>query len=132
MGGPPCQGFSNIQEGIKSSAQQLYQTYIDDPRNQLFKYFLDFVEYYSTKTVIIENVKGLATSKNYEQINSASLENTGEGYHVISIILNAENYGDPTKRGKNHFLLALEKTLKTQNYFLLLPSLLMNPVDKKT
>ena len=131
VGGPPCQGFSNAGRGVKSSAQQLYQTYIDDPRNQLFKYFLDFVEYYSAKTVIIENVKGLATSKNYRQLIQASLENTGKGYHVISIILNAENYGIPQSR-ERIFFIGVRKDLENSELFsFYLPSLLMKSHGQK-
>ena len=131
VGGPPCQGFSNAGRGGKSSAQQLCKTYIDDPRNQLFKYFLDFVEYYSAKTVIIENVKGLATSKNYRQLIQASLENTGKGYHVISIILNAENYGVPQSR-ERIFFIGVRKDLENSELFsFYLPSLLMKSHGQK-
>ena len=68
VGGPPCQGFSNAGKGRRANTDKLYKDYIDDPRNQLFKYFLDFVDYYSPKAVIIENVKGLANSKNYRSL----------------------------------------------------------------
>ncbi|MDA8993158.1 DNA cytosine methyltransferase [Flavobacteriaceae bacterium] len=131
VGGPPCQGFSNAGRGGKSSSQQLFQTYIDDPRNQLFKYFLDFVEYYSPKAVIIENVKGLATSKNYRQLIQASLENTGKGYHVISTILNAENYGIPQSR-ERIFFIGIRKDLKDSELFsFYLPTLLIKSHERK-
>ena len=131
VGGPPCQGFSNAGKGIKSKARSLYLDFIDDPRNQLFKYFLDFVEYYSPKAVIIENVKGLASSKNYRSLIQDSLENTGLGYNTISIILNAENYGIPQSR-ERIFFIGIRKDLKDSDLFTFyLPSLLIDSHSKK-
>ena len=42
VGGPPCQGFSIAARGAKSSLKSDNTNFIDDPRNQLFKYFLEF------------------------------------------------------------------------------------------
>src|SRR3989338_10629711 len=42
--GPPCQRFS-----VKGNR------YLNDPRNQLFKYFMDFVYALKPKVVLIEN-----------------------------------------------------------------------------
>lgn len=50
IGGPPCQGFS--------SANQHHRV-IDDPRNELYKYFLISVSRLVPKIVIMENVKGM-------------------------------------------------------------------------
>lgn len=49
VGGPPCQGFSNINQ----------QRIIDDPRNELYKYFLMMIERIAPKFVVMENVKGM-------------------------------------------------------------------------
>ena len=49
VGGPPCQGFSQINQ----------QRIIDDPRNELYKYFLMMVEKIAPKFVVMENVKGM-------------------------------------------------------------------------
>ena len=55
IGGPPCQGFSNA--GKRKEA---------DPRNQLYKSYLSFVELVEPKILLIENVAGIASkfSKN--------------------------------------------------------------------
>lgn len=50
IGGPPCQGFS--------SANKRHRI-IDDPRNELYKYFLKSVEKLAPKMVVMENVKGM-------------------------------------------------------------------------
>ncbi len=48
-GGPPCQGFSSANQ----------QRIIDDPRNELYKYFIKAVEKIVPKFVVMENVKGM-------------------------------------------------------------------------
>jgi DNA (cytosine-5)-methyltransferase 1 len=49
VGGPPCQGFSiNAPE-----------RFIKDPRNALFKHYLDFLDEFQPKTLLFENVPGM-------------------------------------------------------------------------
>ena len=43
------------------TAEQRAKGFIDDPRNQLFKYYLKFAEKLNPKIVLIENVKGLVS-----------------------------------------------------------------------
>lgn len=49
IGGPPCQGFSSANQ----------QRIIDDPRNELYKYYLKAVERIAPKFVVMENVRGM-------------------------------------------------------------------------
>lgn len=49
VGGPPCQGFSEANR----------QRVIDDPRNKLYKYFVQAVGQIAPKFVVMENVKGM-------------------------------------------------------------------------
>lgn len=49
IGGPPCQGFSSANQ----------QRIIDDPRNELYKYYLKAVEKLVPKFVVMENVRGM-------------------------------------------------------------------------
>ena len=44
VGGPPCQGFSMIGRSKKATLVERTKGFIDDPRNQLFKYYLKFAE----------------------------------------------------------------------------------------
>lgn len=48
IGGPPCQGFSK-------NVPAVYR-FLEDPRNQLFRDFLRFVEAMLPKVVVMENV----------------------------------------------------------------------------
>ena len=49
IGGPPCQGFSSANQ----------QRIIDDPRNELYKYYLKAIGKIGPKFVVMENVKGM-------------------------------------------------------------------------
>src|SRR5207248_3257370 len=51
IGGPPCQGFSNAGKRL-----------IDDPRNFLFKEFVNIVSKVKPKVILLENVEGILTS----------------------------------------------------------------------
>lgn len=88
IGGPPCQGFS--QKGKREI--------LEDPRNYLFKYFYDVVNYIKPKYFVIENVPNILTAHNgifkkdiYELFEKV-------GYSLNSEILNAADYGVPQYR----------------------------------
>jgi DNA (cytosine-5)-methyltransferase 1 len=49
VGGPPCQGFS-----INAPDR-----FTQDPRNALFKHYLDFLDEFQPKTLPFENVPGM-------------------------------------------------------------------------
>lgn len=65
IGGPPCQAYSLVGRGrMKDSAK-------DDPRNYLFYYYRDLVQYFRPKVFIFENVPGILNAKNglvYQEI----------------------------------------------------------------
>ncbi|KAA5827743.1 DNA cytosine methyltransferase [Algibacter amylolyticus] len=104
-GGPPCQGFSMIGRSKKASLEERTKGFIDDPRNQLFKYYLKFAEKLSPKLVLIENVKGLASASGYRDLIEKSLTDTGEyGYDTSSHILNAKDFGLAQNRERIFFI----------------------------
>ena len=87
-GGPPCQGFS-INAPIRC---------IKDERNHLFKDFLRFVEEFSPKGVLIENVPGLVSFEGGETL-AAILESLEKRGYVADVrILYAPHYGVPQTR----------------------------------
>lgn len=86
-GGPPCQGFSLAGK-----------RFIDDPRNQLFKDFIEVVEKIKSKVVVMENVEGMLSFMKGEIYNQIiELYNT-LGYQVSGRVLLASEYGVPQKR----------------------------------
>ncbi len=94
MGGPPCQGYS--QKGKRLS--------LNDPRNYLFKQFVRFVEVFSPKYFVLENVPNIITTSNgyfKEEIITAF---NALGYDVCCGILNAYDFGVPQRRQRALFL----------------------------
>lgn len=87
IGGPPCQGFSNM--GNKNSA---------DPRNLLFENYVRIVNALQPKCFLFENVKGLYTmfeGRFFKKVVSSFLS---IGYNVHFSLIDSSNYGVPQKR----------------------------------
>lgn len=87
IGGPPCQGFSNLTGNKRS-----------DPRRRMWRYFMDVVENTNCKAFVVENVPNLIKSD-----EGAALISTARqlGFHVgdSSVgILNAADFGVPQNR----------------------------------
>lgn len=86
-GGPPCQGFSLA--GFRAD---------NDPRNQLFRDFVDLVKAINPKVIIFENVEGLLSYQNGETYRNI-LELFSElNYNTEGRTLQTEEYGVPQKR----------------------------------
>jgi DNA (cytosine-5)-methyltransferase 1 len=86
VGGPPCQGFSMANR----------QRLIDDPRNKLYKYYLDLLANVKPKFFIMENVKGMIKKSNEILENCHSL--LGSEYSIDMVLLNAKDFGIPQNR----------------------------------
>lgn len=106
IGGPPCQGFS--------LANKRRNKVSDDPRNQLFYGFVKFIDWYSPKAFVMENVKGLLSMKNGEVLKIILNEfgNAGKfgGYNVSYKVLLASDYGVPQNR-KRVIIIGVRKDL---------------------
>lgn len=84
VGGPPCQGFSNLGERVPY-----------DPRRQLWRHFLRAVEDAEPTAFVMENVPPLLKSQEYVEVRQRSEE---LGYRVDGWVLNAADYGVPQTR----------------------------------
>ena len=95
IGGPPCQGFS---KNVPASWR-----FLEDPRNQLYKAYLRFVEEIKPKVVIIENVAEIYNA--FNGIVREEIINTLRdwGYKVEVKIINMSLYGIPQKRRRCFF-----------------------------
>ncbi len=88
VGGPPCQGFS-----INAPNR-----FLNDPRNSLFKHYARFVEEFSPKAFVFENVPGLLSMADgaiFEKILQVFSE---LGYQLSVKILFGPHYGIPQER----------------------------------
>ena len=86
VGGPPCQGFSNANR----------QRLIDDPRNHLYKYFIEFINMVSPKFFIMENVRGMLNKG--DEIMDDFSNKLGHNYQTTIFMLNAKEFGLPQHR----------------------------------
>lgn len=86
VGGPPCQGFSMANR----------QRILDDPRNKLYKYFLELLGNLKPKFFIMENVKGMMKKSNEILENFHSI--LGNDYSIEMVLLNAKDFGVPQNR----------------------------------
>lgn len=88
IGGPPCQGFSNL--GTKDP---------DDPRNRLWKEYLRVVLAANPQVFVIENVDRFSKSAEFallmNELNGGSLK---RWKHHDAAVLNAADYGVPQRR----------------------------------
>ena len=88
VGGPPCQGFS-----INAPSR-----FLNDPRNSLFTHYARFVEEFSPKTFVFENVPGLLSMAD-GAIFAKILQVFNElGYQLSVKILFGPHYGIPQER----------------------------------
>jgi DNA (cytosine-5)-methyltransferase 1 len=93
-GCPPCQGFSTMTT-LNGKRR------VDDPRNDLVLEFVRFVRELMPKTVMMENVPGLAQDDRIETMRR-TLE--GLGYTCEYRVLDAADYGVPQRRRRLIFL----------------------------
>lgn len=91
VGGPPCQGFSNLGERVPN-----------DPRRQLWRHFMRAVQDAKPLIFVMENVPPLLKSAECQEICSQA---EALGYRVEGRILNAAFYGTPQQR-KRAFVIA--------------------------
>ena len=86
VGGPPCQGFSSANQ----------QRIIDDPRNELYKYYIKAVSSILPKFVVMENVKGMLKVANQVVEDYANINEYRNGkrysYNVSYELLNSVDF----------------------------------------
>lgn len=83
VGGPPCQGFSMANR----------QRLIDDPRNNLYKNYVEVVKRVQPTFFVMENVKGMISVADQVKEDFRNI-----GYTVECHILNAKDFGVPQNR----------------------------------
>ena len=89
IGGPPCQGFSMANR----------QRIIDDPRNHLYKSFIDAINVLQPNFFVMENVRGMLKVENQIKEDFRSI-----GYTTTAHLLNAKDFGVPQNRERVIFI----------------------------
>ena len=98
IGGPPCQGFSRLNERTRRM--------LDDPRNALYRKFLELVQTLEPKFVLIENVPNLLDFDGGRYLEETLAFFERAGYRVAADVLVANEFGLPQLR-KRAFIAAL-------------------------
>jgi len=101
IGGPPCQGFSRIGRAkLDSILEDAGEegSFADDPRNDLYRRFLDAAEFWKPSVVVMENVPGMMSVKGINVADHAGWELGKRGFRVGYAVLNAVWYGVPQFR----------------------------------
>lgn len=116
VGGPPCQGFSSANK----------QRIIDDPRNELYKYYIKAIKKILPKFIVMENVHGMLSVANqvvedYEAISEEKDGNTYT-YSVAYRLLNSADFSVAQARERLIFIavrndVAKEKGLTPSRLF---------------
>ena len=117
VGGPPCQGFSTIGKRLER-----------DPRNELVFEYIRFVKTLKPKVFLMENVRGLISTKHGEVKKIIESMFRELGYDVYSDVLCAADYGVPQLRNRVFFI-GIRLDLKIPAS---LPKPLLNKSEYKT
>lgn len=93
IGGPPCQGFSEI--GHRNAT---------DPRNSLFVHFFRIVSEAKPLFFVAENVPGILAKSN-NRLRNRALRQVQQDYNLLSpMLLKASDFGAPTTRTRVFFV----------------------------
>ena len=112
-GGFPCQAFSisGLQRGFK------------DPRGSLFFEIYKIAKFHRPEILFLENVKNFARHDNGDTFKAVkgmlektmpSETNQEVGYRVSSVVLNASDFGAPTKRERIYIVAVRNDLAKSE------------------
>ena len=87
-GGFPCQPFSQVGMGLGE----------DDTRGTLFHDIIRICRIKKPKHILLENVKGLKTSKHGRTLKTIISKLSNLGYDVVTELMNSKDFGIPQNR----------------------------------
>lgn len=101
VGGPPCQSFSMAGRRDKN-----------DPRNTLFMEYVKYLDYFSPRAFIMENVMGLLSKKtaNNENVIDIIMNQLNRNYNCIITKLFASDFEVPQNR-RRVIIIGIRKNL---------------------
>ena len=98
IGGPPCQAYSMVGRARIGKAVE------EDPRNDLYKFYVNFLERYKPKMFVFENVMGIYTAKNGEPFRHFTGLVEKAGYTFEHRVETASDYEVLQKRQRVFFV----------------------------
>lgn len=94
IGGPPCQGFSQMKVGNHG------ERIVKDDRRNLHLLFFKYVSAFKPRIFVMENVPGIKTAVNGEVFKEIMKQAQMCGYKIHTELLRAWNFGVPQKRSR--------------------------------
>lgn len=107
VGGPPCQAYSLVGRAVKSDNM------VGDPRNYLYKLYIEVLKKYTPTMFVFENVPGLLTANGGKYFEDMKIAFKDAGYTIGHSILNAKNF-DVLQDRRRVILIGWKKELNYQ------------------
>jgi len=110
IGGPPCQAYSIAGRARDPKGMK------EDPRNFLYKYYVEFLKKYKPKMFVFENVPGILSANNGEFLTKIFDAVKEAGYELKTPpkkFLNAKNFNVLQDR-KRVIIIGWKKSLKLE------------------
>lgn len=102
IGGPPCQGWSNIGKNGKNGKSG--KCFLEDDRNILYVEFVRQLDNLKPNFFVMENVPGLLAAKKGKYAKIIQEDFLEHGYDSEIIVLNAKDYEIPQNRKRIFFI----------------------------
>jgi DNA (cytosine-5)-methyltransferase 1 len=97
-GGPPCQGWSKVGRGKLRSLQGRAVTLLNDPRNSLYRRFVEYVAHFKPAIYVMENVPGMLNLEGRNVAAEVAANFSEIGYNTTFSVVNARWFGVPQDR----------------------------------
>ena len=90
IGGPPCQPYSLVG---RAQSSHMIVPMKDDPRNELYKMYVQFLNKYKPRMFVFENVAGIKTARGGQAFKNLQTYMKRVGYDLDCEELNAYDFG---------------------------------------
>jgi DNA (cytosine-5)-methyltransferase 1 len=110
VGGPPCQAFARVGRSKLREIEEHPEAFMHDPRAQLYKKYLEYVDRFQPIAVLMENVPDILNHGGQNIAEETCEVLAAKGYVCGYTLLNAAFYGVPQMR-ERMFLIAYRKEL---------------------
>ncbi len=110
IGGPPCQAYSLVG---RAQTNHMLRPMEEDPRNELYKQYVNFLRRYQPEMFVFENVQGILSARNGESFADLKKKLNEIHYTFKCHVQNAQTFGVMQNRkrmiiigwrqGTNHF-----------------------------
>lgn len=116
VGGPPCQAFARVGRAKLREIDDHPQAFLHDPRAQLYKSYLYYVDCFQPLAILLENVPDVLNHGGQNIAEEICEVLKSKGYVCRYTLLNSVFYGVPQMR-ERMFLVAYRRELAVSPRF---------------